>query len=304
MPSEREAVNARPHRKQSKGQRRRALLITSALLVVISGSLAYLPGQGVGEGYTLSHLLQKPVAYLTQKAQRAGAFYRQGYQSLRRQEWLQTTPQALEHPGPAITANTEESVYLAAADPNKEPDRHAEQMNEMESRQRFSDAVTAIQQGRSGDAINHLHRVLQLNPEMPEAYVNMGFALIQQQQYAAARDFFDSALMLNPSQANALYGMGAAYDGLGELEMAMGAMRSFLHLIKPLDPNHKFANRARSALWELEARMGDGPWGPDKGIPNGMQQAALLRDGQPVHGLRGKPGDTMPGLLRKYAQQQ
>lgn len=81
----------------------------------------------------------------------------------------------------------------------------------------------------------------------------------------------------------------------------MGSMRSFIHLVKPEDPANKFTNRAKSALWEWEAQLGRGPWGPDKGIPNGMTAEDIRRDGKSVTTLRPmRPGQTMEDKLEEY----
>jgi tetratricopeptide (TPR) repeat protein len=91
------------------------------------------------------------------------------------------------------------------------------------------------------------HRIMQLAPEMPEAYVNMGFALIGMKRYKEARDFFESATLLRRNQVNAYYGLAVALDGMGDLEGALGAMRTFVHLSKEDDP---FRRKAEAAIWE------------------------------------------------------
>jgi len=91
---------------------------------------------------------------------------------------------------------------------------------------------------------------------MPEAHVNMGFALIGKENYKAAADFFSSAIELRPYQANAYWGLAISLEQLGDLEGALGAMRTFIHLSPPNDP---FVRKARSALWEWESTLKRGP---------------------------------------------
>lgn len=131
--------------------------------------------------------------------------------------------------------------------------------------------------GRFDDAITALHRLLQLAPNMPEAYINMGFSYLGKQEYAMARDFFMGAIDIDPSRANAHYGIAIAYEGIGELESALGGMRGFLHLTDQIDPNQIHVARARSAIWEWESKLGRGPWGPTKGIPPGLTAEQILR---------------------------
>ena len=110
-------------------------------------------------------------------------------------------------------------------------------------------------------ALTALHRVLELAPQMPEAHVNMGFALMGLGRAAAARDFFEGALALNAEQANAYYGLAIANEALGDLEAAAGAMRTYLHRDKNGgDAAHR--RRAESALWEWDERLRQSRLGP------------------------------------------
>lgn len=134
-------------------------------------------------------------------------------------------------------------------DPAQDPAGHVEQARSAEVRQRFGQAVLMLHAGQFEYAVTALHRVLELAPRMPEAHVNMGFALLGQEDYKSAHDFFLGAIELRPGQANAYYGLAAALEGVGEMEGARGAMRTFIHLA---DPNDPFISKARSALWEWE----------------------------------------------------
>lgn len=124
-------------------------------------------------------------------------------------------------------------------------------------RQHFDQAVRLLHAGRHAEAVTVLHQVLALAPRLPEAHVNMGFALLGLARAEAARDFFDTATTLAPGQANAYYGLAMAWEALGDLPMATGAMRSYLHLARAERPEH--LARARAALWTWEqARRPDG----------------------------------------------
>ncbi|MBL8351358.1 MAG: tetratricopeptide repeat protein [Burkholderiaceae bacterium] len=114
----------------------------------------------------------------------------------------------------------------------------------------FDQAVLMLHARQFEPAATALHRVLQLAPTLTEAHVNMGYALLSLQRLKEARDFFDSAIALKPDQANAYYGLALAWEAAGDLPMATGAMRSYLHLAKNERPEH--LRRARAALWEWE----------------------------------------------------
>ncbi|HEY0825273.1 MAG TPA: tetratricopeptide repeat protein [Ramlibacter sp.] len=130
---------------------------------------------------------------------------------------------------------------------------HQQQMQQQELKKRFEQAVVMLHAKQYDHAITALHRVLEIAPRMPEAHVNMGYALIGLEQHQAARGFFEAAVELNPRQANAYYGLALASEGLKDYEMALGAMRTYLHFAPAQDPH---TARARSALWEWEQKLG------------------------------------------------
>jgi tetratricopeptide (TPR) repeat protein len=140
---------------------------------------------------------------------------------------------------------------IARADPVRSPAAHAAEARAREIDVRFQQAALMLHAGQHEHAAAALHRLLELAPRMPEAHVNMGFALVGLKQAAAARDFFATAIELNPMQANAYYGLAVAADALGDRPAAVGAMRSYLHLAQDADPRH--LSKARAALWEWEA---------------------------------------------------
>ena len=95
-------------------------------------------------------------------------------------------------------------------------------------------------------------RLLVINESMPEVHANLGFSLIEMQQYLQAQSHFARAMELNAFQANAYYGLAMCLEEQGDLEGALGSMRSFIHLAKQDDP---FLRKARSALWEWETTL-------------------------------------------------
>lgn len=116
--------------------------------------------------------------------------------------------------------------------------------------ERFSQGVVMLHAKQYEHALTAFHRVLALDPAMPEAHVNAGFALLGMGEPAAARDFFASALELRARQLNAYYGLAVAYERLGDLPAARGAMRTYAHLA-PIDD--AFRRKAEAALWEWES---------------------------------------------------
>jgi hypothetical protein len=140
-------------------------------------------------------------------------------------------------------------VAKVASDPA--PD-HASQMRKAEIEHRFANGVGLLNSKKFDQAASEFHRVLELAPKMPEAHVNMGFALIGLQRYAMAKDFFNSAIDVNTSQLNAYYGLAIALEGLHDLPGALGAMRSYAHLSKTDDP---YLPKANAAIWEWDVKL-------------------------------------------------
>jgi tetratricopeptide (TPR) repeat protein len=130
---------------------------------------------------------------------------------------------------------------------------HQKQMKQREVQQRFEQAVVMLHARQYDHAMAALYRVLQLAPRMPEAHVNMGYALIGAQQPDAAHGFFLKATELNPRQGNAYYGLALVAESQGDYEAALGYMRTYLHFSPEQDPHRA---RARSALWEWEEKLG------------------------------------------------
>lgn len=134
----------------------------------------------------------------------------------------------------------------------KDPVAHVQQKQKEEIAREFAEGVRLLAAKDYQAAASALHRVLELSPRMPEAHVNMGFAMIGLQKHAFARDFFESAIALRTHQMNAYYGLAVALEALGDLEGALGAMRTYVHRGNPDDP---FLPKANAAIWEWEAAL-------------------------------------------------
>lgn len=121
---------------------------------------------------------------------------------------------------------------------------------------RFDQAASLLHAKQYEYAITALEDVVHIQPNMPEAYVNMGFAYLGLQMYDAAIQAFDKTLSLRRTQINAYYGMAIAYEAKKDYEAALGSMRSYIHLARPGDP---YLPKARAAVWEWETRLGRSP---------------------------------------------
>ena len=178
----------------------------------------------------------------------------------------------------AVTLVPEREASVAPREPARRalPEKNVDQGHEGLGRELdtlFGRAVIMLHARRYEDAVLVLHRALRLAPAMPEAHVNMGFALAGLNRPQAARDFFASAIELRPTQANAYYGLALSLEALCDLPGAVGSMRTYVHLSGPDDA---FLPKARAALWE---------WG----------SAAEQGRSQPTDAQQGRAGDAVCG---------
>lgn len=118
--------------------------------------------------------------------------------------------------------------------------------------QLFLKGVTYLSERRFHEAVIVFTEATRQRPQLPEAFVNLGFANLGTQTWISAREAFERALELRKDQLNAYYGLAIAFDELGELEASVGAMRAYAHLA-PRDSAD--ARKAWAALWELEDRL-------------------------------------------------
>lgn len=122
---------------------------------------------------------------------------------------------------------------------------------------RFKQGVEMMRLRQYDFAVKAFHRVLELDPRMPEAHVNMGFALYETKDFTGAQRFFESATRLNKDQLNAYYGLSLAAAAQSNDEVAVGAMRAWLHLAAPDDP---FRQRAEKLYDEAYGRLKGQPF--------------------------------------------
>lgn len=176
--------------------------------------------------------------------------------------------------------------WLDRAAPSPPPASAPSAPDQASLRQHFDQAVLLLHAGRHAEAVTALHQVLALAPRLPEAHVNLGFALLGLGRAAAARDCFDTATTLAPGQANAYYGLAMAWEALGDLPMATGAMRSYLHLARGERPEHLARARAALWTWEQARRPGAAASGPAPRSGAGRELASppAMTRSTPLHG--------------------
>ena len=130
---------------------------------------------------------------------------------------------------------------------------HAEMKIGQEIDLRFQQGVLMLHLKQYDHAITALHRVLQLAPELPEAHVNMGFAMLGAGKNKEAKDFFSGALVLRREQINAHYGSALAMKALGEHENASAEMHNYL-MLAPMEDPYRAKAEEYLKLWQRELK--------------------------------------------------
>lgn len=216
-------------------------------------------------------------------------------------------------PGRGVEAGTESGFGALTAIRTAERERQETREDTApalppRARKALDDARAALEQGHFDQAIATLNDARTLLRESAQAYLTIGRALEGKKDFTTARDFYMTALERDRYLADAYWGVATTSEALGDLQAALGAMRSYLHTEPDKDPERLKIAQARSALWEWEARLGRGPWGPTKGIPPGFTADEIKRDGRgvairvPVEGSEQSDGRMLAEL--RHADKQ
>lgn len=214
-----------------------------------------------------------------------------------------TFPKMAPHTAPfredAAIESTVGSARLTV-DPTQDRAGHLNEIKRVTYDSLLAMANDQLQLGAADAAADALQRAMFIAPDHPAAFHAMGQVMMQRGRFRDARDYFESAIDRDPLRADAYFDHATASEALGDLESALGGMRSFLHVAQDKDPFRLKIAQARSALWEWEAKLGRGPWGPTRGIPPGFTEAELKRDGKGVGVKMPIPGTEGPDGLQKY----
>jgi len=157
---------------------------------------------------------------------------------------------AYERPKPVLPGHAA-STHVPNKIPSSVP--HIDQTEIAKVQQGFDRAVELLHAKRYKHAIKALDAVLRIQPDIPEVYVNMGYAYLGLKAYDTAKSAFSKALDIKPGQANAYYGLAIVAEGNKNYEVALDAMRRYIHLVKS---DNRFLVRAHSLILEWETILG------------------------------------------------
>jgi tetratricopeptide (TPR) repeat protein len=214
-------------------------------------------------------------------------------------------------PGRGVPAEVSEPFVALTAAPSRPPPgvpEAAAPVRDPLAQRALDRAAELIERQRYAQAIDVLNHAQPLLKDKPQAYLLIGRALEGQGDAATARDFYLAAVDRDPYLYEGYWGVATTSESLGELDAALGAMRSYLHTEPDKHPDRLRVAQARSAIWEWEAKLGRGPWGPTQGIPPGYTADEIRRDGRgvgikmPIPGTEGPDGNPLAEM--KHADKQ
>lgn len=133
------------------------------------------------------------------------------------------------------------------SDPRQEEDKL-----QRELAARFKQGVAMLQLGEFEHAVTAFHRVLVLAPGLPEAHLNMGFALYELKDYQGAQRFFEGAKALAPDFLNVEYGLAISLFAQGKAIEAVHHMATYLRGLKHDDP---FRKAAEEKMKKMESAL-------------------------------------------------
>jgi tetratricopeptide (TPR) repeat protein len=133
------------------------------------------------------------------------------------------------------------------SDPRQEDDKLRRELAA-----RFEQGVAMLQLGEFEHAVTAFHRVLVLAPGLPEAHLNMGFALYELKDYQGAQRFFEGAKALAPDFLNVEYGLALSLFAQGKAVEAVHHMAAYLSGLRQDDP---FRKLAEEKMKKMESAM-------------------------------------------------
>ena len=102
----------------------------------------------------------------------------------------------------------------------------------------------ALEEGQVDIAIEHFTAVTDHAPDFAEGWHARATAFYMKGLYGPALDDLQRALILNPDNYNAIFGLGVILQELGDYTLAQRAFRQVLDL----NPNHENASKALEQL--------------------------------------------------------
>lgn len=108
---------------------------------------------------------------------------------------------------------------------------------ELDAVKELNKATNLMLKGEYKEAIEFLKKAIELNPELSEAYYNLGISYERLGKHKDAIEVLEKSIELSPDDPNAYYALGYAYYQKKKYQKAIDA---FEHTVS-LQPNNAFA---------------------------------------------------------------
>ena len=154
-----------------------------------------------------------------------------------------TVAEALDH---QLAGRFEEALTLYEEVLNQQPN----QADALHYR-----GVLAYQMGDNKAAIDFLRRALQVDPDRPAAWCDLGAALRANRELEDAQAALDKAIHADPGLVEAYLNIGLVYQDQGALEDAVKCLRRAVALAPALAEAHHLLGVALMASFELDAAI-------------------------------------------------
>ena len=99
--------------------------------------------------------------------------------------------------------------------------------------------------------INQLEQAAKVSPRSKDAWINLGNALMDAQQYGEAVKAYQKALVLDPKNVSVRVDMGTCYRGTGKFDKAVEEYRKALKI----DPNFPNGHRNLAVVLSSDLRQ-------------------------------------------------
>lgn len=116
------------------------------------------------------------------------------------------------------------------------------------AKEHFQNAIRYYREKRPREAIEEYRKSIEMNPNNPVAYSNLGFLYYDIYELDRSLYYQQKALELDPQYANAHYGMAIVFTRMREVERARTHWKEYLKL----EPSGYYARRAKEELALLE----------------------------------------------------
>ena len=169
-----------------------------------------------------------------------------------------SVPMAVEKAAPprTVVATVEEAPVPAALPPAETaPSAEPAPAHGTGARPNAVATARAVQRGKAGAAEAETPEQVRVEgstaePNTPQALAAQGYVALHRQKYIQAIRFFRLALMTNPPNGTALFGLAEGYRASGQHAAALRTYRRYLELM----PNGPDAAQARAHIRALESK--------------------------------------------------